>query len=193
MTSADMTLAPWRIPCREAGILEFFLEVIATEALEFDISSQTLRLIGNACADTGLLACFLLHHFMVLMPPMADTNRELVVSQRVLPSIIKKLENDSLANLAVPVLYNICIDYGKKILFLGVEGNADSISEPAQEAVRENLLCPALIDLLARESFDFRPLLGYVCPLLSFSTENCKQRRFLIPGRTHEFIDKMSS
>lgn len=47
--------APWRIPFSESGILDFFLEVIATDDVDLDLSSQTLRLIGNACADTGLL------------------------------------------------------------------------------------------------------------------------------------------
>lgn len=46
--------APWRIPFRQSGILDFFLEVIATDDVDLDLNSQTLRLIGNACADTGL-------------------------------------------------------------------------------------------------------------------------------------------
>lgn len=46
--------AQWRIPFCESGILDFFLEVIATDDVDLDLSSQTLRLIGNACADTGL-------------------------------------------------------------------------------------------------------------------------------------------
>ncbi|MCJ1265580.1 hypothetical protein MMC22_005460 [Lobaria immixta] len=125
----------WRIPFCQSGILDFFLEVTATEDVELDLSSQTLRLIGNACADT-------------------DSNRESVVSQEFLLPIIKQLQNDSLANLVIPVLYNICVDY-----------------EPAQEAIRENSLCPEIIELLARDSFDTRPLLGYICPLLSFSVE----------------------
>lgn len=99
----------------------------------------------------------------------------MVVSQEVIPSIIEQLQDDSLAKLVIPVLYNICVDYGKTIL-LTLKSNANDVSEPAQEAVRENLLCPALIDLLARESFDSQPLLGYVCPLLSFSIEDCKPR-----------------
>lgn len=42
-----------------------------------------------------------------------DTNRESVVSQGFILPIISQLQNDSLANLAIPVLYNICKDYGK--------------------------------------------------------------------------------
>ena len=114
LISADVTAASWRIPCREAGVLEFFLEIIDTEEVDFDLSSQTLRLIGNACADTGLLnafpASFIVLMFLILWQ---DSNRESVVSQEVLPSIINNLENDGLAKLVVPVLYNICVDYGE--------------------------------------------------------------------------------
>ena len=47
-----------RNPFRHSGILDFFLEVIATDDVEVDLSSQALRLIGNACADTGLPSHF---------------------------------------------------------------------------------------------------------------------------------------
>lgn len=62
--TADMTIALWRIPCGKAGILDFFLEIIITENVDFDLSSQALRLIGNACADTGLFDRYLLHHLL---------------------------------------------------------------------------------------------------------------------------------
>ncbi len=45
--------------------------------------------------------------------------------------------------------------------------------EPAQEAVRNDLLCP-LIDLLAKESFQNGPFLAYICPLLTYSITQCK-------------------
>lgn len=54
--------ARWRVPFREGGILDFFLEVIATEDVSTDLNLEALRLIGNACADEGLytrlLKCF---------------------------------------------------------------------------------------------------------------------------------------
>lgn len=42
-----------------------------------------------------------------------DPNRESVVSQGFILPITKQLQNDTLAKLVIPVLYNICIDYGK--------------------------------------------------------------------------------
>lgn len=43
----------WRIPFGEAGILDIFLSIIATENISDDLCLHTLRFIGNACADRG--------------------------------------------------------------------------------------------------------------------------------------------
>lgn len=42
----------------------------------------------------------------------ADMNRETVVARKSLPIIVEQLQHTPLANLAIPVLYNICFDYG---------------------------------------------------------------------------------
>lgn len=55
----------------------------------------------------------LTYFFGMIYPGTLDTNRESVVSQGFILPIIRQLQNDSLASLAIPVLYNICIDYGK--------------------------------------------------------------------------------
>lgn len=46
--------AQWRIPFRQGGILDLFLEVVATEDVSTDLNLEALRLIGNACANEGL-------------------------------------------------------------------------------------------------------------------------------------------
>ncbi len=46
-----------------------------------------------------------------------DTNRECVVSRGFILPIIKQLQNESLAELALPVLYNICVDYGRVVYY----------------------------------------------------------------------------
>jgi hypothetical protein len=51
-----MLIASWRSPYGETGILEFFLRVAATDDVDHDIMLHSLRLIGNACADTGKLS-----------------------------------------------------------------------------------------------------------------------------------------
>jgi hypothetical protein len=44
-----------------------------------------------------------------------DENRERVVKSGVLPDIIALLADDSLLPYAIPVLYNICVDYRERI------------------------------------------------------------------------------
>lgn len=43
----------WRIPLGDSGILSFFLQTLNTHVLEPELKIQILRLVGNACADTG--------------------------------------------------------------------------------------------------------------------------------------------
>lgn len=57
-----MFLASWRAPYGQSGILKFFLEVIAsTDAIGTDLLLHSLRLVGNSCADTGMLLSLLFH------------------------------------------------------------------------------------------------------------------------------------
>ena len=42
----------------------------------------------------------------------ADENRARVVAANYLPSVIRHLSDTSLLPFVIPVLYNICIDYG---------------------------------------------------------------------------------
>ncbi|KAI0999634.1 hypothetical protein K3495_g8563 [Podosphaera aphanis] len=83
----------WRIPIGESGILNFFLEVIGYQEITHDLKVQTLRLIGNSCADR-------------------DRNRErIAASKSYLPSIILQLRDASLLPFTLPVLFNVCVDY----------------------------------------------------------------------------------
>ncbi|KAI9746721.1 MAG: hypothetical protein M1818_000436 [Claussenomyces sp. TS43310] len=121
----------WRIPLGQTGLLNSFLQVIATEGVPHALMIHALRLIGNSCADT-------------------DENRGLVVAQNALPSIIALLKDTSLLPFAIPVLFNICIDY-----------------EPAQKQASENFLTRELIDLVRSPDFiESRTFLGYICKLL---------------------------
>lgn len=51
---ADYPQARWRVPFRQGGVLDFFLEVVATEDVSTDLNLEALRLICNTCADEGL-------------------------------------------------------------------------------------------------------------------------------------------
>ncbi|KAF4989825.1 hypothetical protein FDECE_14577 [Fusarium decemcellulare] len=83
----------WRLPYGDSGILEFFLDILASsEPQSQDTKVGALRIIGNSCADT-------------------DENRARVVEGKYLVSIINHLQDESLIPYLIPVLYNILVDY----------------------------------------------------------------------------------
>ncbi|KAL2690028.1 hypothetical protein Neosp_004096 [[Neocosmospora] mangrovei] len=83
----------WRIPYGESGILEFFLDIIAsTEKQKHGVKVHALRIIGNSCADT-------------------DENRARVVEGKYIVSIINHLQDENLVPYLIPVLYNVLVDY----------------------------------------------------------------------------------
>ncbi|KAK0644196.1 hypothetical protein B0T16DRAFT_447920 [Cercophora newfieldiana] len=93
---ADAARDPsWRLPVGDSGLLGFFLStVISAEGLELPLKKQSLRLIGNACAE-------------------CDENKARVVeSGKLGTSLIGLLEDDdSLLPFAVSVIYNICVEF----------------------------------------------------------------------------------
>ncbi|EEA24584.1 GTP binding protein, putative [Talaromyces marneffei ATCC 18224] len=82
----------WRIPFGQSGVLQFFLQLIATPDVDKDLLFHSMRLIGNSCADT-------------------DENREIVVSSSYTRAIMRLTLNPDLVHVAVPVIYNICTDF----------------------------------------------------------------------------------
>ncbi|KAI9820212.1 MAG: hypothetical protein M1827_005834 [Pycnora praestabilis] len=120
----------WRRPFGEAGVLEFFLGVVATESVAQDVLLHSLRLIGNTCADT-------------------DENRQRVSSQSWFPSLIRQLRDSTLVYVAVPVIYNICVDY-----------------EPAQREAANSGIVNELVDLLANQQSSSSSLISYSCRII---------------------------
>jgi hypothetical protein len=116
------TPASWRASFGDSGLLDFFLTLLPFAGLRQALKIHTLRIIGNACADTGMCFCWCLlggnetdHSLRWL-----DENRARVVQSNALSSgIIPHLADDSLLAFVIPVLYNICVDYGKDQLVLG--------------------------------------------------------------------------
>ncbi|KAG5937781.1 hypothetical protein E4U59_004182 [Claviceps monticola] len=82
----------WRLPYGDAGILEFFVALLAEGHLRQKLHIHALRLIGNACADT-------------------NENRARLVEQSRLLSVTKHVADESLLPFNIPVLYNILVDY----------------------------------------------------------------------------------
>ncbi|BAE65409.1 unnamed protein product [Aspergillus oryzae RIB40] len=85
----------WRLPYGQSGVLTFFLQLIASkEDVGTGLLLHALRLIGNSCADT-------------------DENRTIVVKGNYTSAIIQHLLNPELIKIVIPVIYNICIDFGE--------------------------------------------------------------------------------
>ncbi|KAM0556964.1 hypothetical protein ACHAPJ_005643 [Fusarium lateritium] len=83
----------WRIPYGDSGILEFFLDILASsEQQAHGVKVQALRISGNSCADT-------------------DENRARVVEGKYIVSFINHLQDESLVPYLIPVLYNVLVDY----------------------------------------------------------------------------------
>ncbi|KAF5705277.1 Rap1 GTPase-GDP dissociation stimulator 1 [Fusarium globosum] len=83
----------WRLPYGDSGILEFFLDILASdEEQPHGVKVQALRVTGNSCADT-------------------DQNRARVVEGKYIVSFIKHLQDMSLVPYLIPVLYNVLVDY----------------------------------------------------------------------------------
>lgn len=81
----------------------------------------------------------------------ADENRARVVSSNALPAIIAFLSDDTALPFAVPVLYNILVDY-----------------EPAQQAASAASITPSLVDLLTSPRFaNAQHLLGIIGKILA--------------------------
>ncbi|OJD15793.1 hypothetical protein AJ78_03973 [Emergomyces pasteurianus Ep9510] len=128
----------WRGAYGHSGILEFFLRIIATDDVEDDILLHSLRLIGNSCADT-------------------NENRQLVVDKNYTLPIIKLFHNPAVFHVAIPVIYNICVDY-----------------EPAQAQVAANAIGYNLITLLSEDLIEGDSLLTYTLELLETATDQAQ-------------------
>jgi hypothetical protein len=50
----DISVALWRLPYGQSGVMTFFLQLIASkEDVSTTLVLHALRLVGNSCADTG--------------------------------------------------------------------------------------------------------------------------------------------
>ncbi|KAK3375867.1 hypothetical protein B0T24DRAFT_526613 [Lasiosphaeria ovina] len=86
------SLASWRVPIGDSGLLDLFLAVIPDAGLPPLLKKHTLRLLGNSAAD-------------------CDENRARVVESGQLGStLIRFLQDDFLLPFAVLVFLNMCVD-----------------------------------------------------------------------------------
>ncbi|KAH8690952.1 putative GTP binding protein [Talaromyces proteolyticus] len=126
----------WRNAFGQSGVLEFLLQLVASrEEVEQEILFHSLRVIGNSCADT-------------------DENREIVVSKNYTLPIIRLILNPELVHVAIPVIYNICMDF-----------------DPAQSQVAANRLGYILLKLISDGSIEGNALLNYAYELVELTAQ----------------------
>ncbi|KAJ6018061.1 hypothetical protein N7451_001440 [Penicillium sp. IBT 35674x] len=130
----------WRAPIGQSGILKFFLDVVSSrQELEQGLLLHSLRLVGNSCADT-------------------DQNREIVVQGNYTLAIIRHFLNPDLLMVAIPVIYNICMDY-----------------EPAHAQMAENRAAYIILRLLRDGTIgDNEALLGFAYDLVELASEQAQ-------------------
>jgi hypothetical protein len=98
----------------QAGILSFFLRLVASkDATDSRLVLHSLRLIGNSCADTGV--CLIMPVTLkvyVKLTIYSDENREIVVKENYTSAILRHLLRSELIQVVIPVVYNMCMDFG---------------------------------------------------------------------------------
>ncbi|KAL2759960.1 hypothetical protein ACRALDRAFT_1054121 [Sodiomyces alcalophilus JCM 7366] len=82
----------WRLPLGDAGVLNFFLDILSLNPIRHPLKLHALRVVGNACADT-------------------DENRARVVESDRLPSLVSQLADSEVLPFVVQVLHNLIIDH----------------------------------------------------------------------------------
>lgn len=85
---------------------------MASEDVDHDIMLHSLRLIGNACADTGKLSFSIKCYESIAADRDVDDNRQRVIDLNYTLPIIKLFLDPALVHVAIPVIYNICTDFG---------------------------------------------------------------------------------
>ncbi|KAI1760013.1 ARM repeat-containing protein [Hypoxylon sp. FL1150] len=124
----------WRIALGKSGLLDFFLTLIKGDDPGEDVALMVhaLRVIGNTCADQ-------------------DENRQRVVESGCLPRLVAMLGHDTLVRFAVPVLFNVCLNY-----------------EPAQTAAYKAGLTVYLVDIIDKPRLrkEVAPYISVVYKLL---------------------------
>ncbi|CAK41825.1 uncharacterized protein An14g00260 [Aspergillus niger] len=135
---ANGSRAPlWRVSYGKIGVFNFFLQLIASkETIDNRVILHALRLVGNSCADT-------------------NDNREIVVEHNYTAAILQHSSNPELIQVVIPVLYNICIDFG-----------------PAQTQLAADKIVYILLKLVKDGAFkDNDALLDYVFELVELVGE----------------------
>ena len=114
--------------------------------------------------------CF---HLRLTTPSLTDENRRRVISNNFLSPLIYHLDNHHLITTIIPVLYNVCNDFGK-LLYCPIRHTLIDRAEPGQAEALSSGLYPRLIQVLERGDLSRTPFLSYLCRLLDLFETSCK-------------------
>lgn len=124
--------------------------------MQSDLLLHSLRLAGNSCADT-------------------DENRKIVVDDNYTLAILRHSVNPELIQVAIPVIYNICMDFGKTPIVPTSKSHKlikHIRTEPAHVQLASNQTAYIFSYLLRDGSLDDNDsLLNFVCDLIELATE----------------------
>ncbi|KAI9900510.1 hypothetical protein N3K66_004772 [Trichothecium roseum] len=147
----------WRIPFGASGIFGFFLGVIGVEDLDQGLYLHALRLVGNSCADT-------------------DENRARMVENDRMQAVVRRMSDESLVPVCIPVLYNSIVDY-----------------EPAQLYASQIQLSKSLVELLSKPSItEYAPIVNYFCKILALLISQDGEASRASPSTVQVLLDLAS-
>ena len=109
----------------------------------------------------------------MILTLVIDLNREVAISPEYLPSLVRHVVNPRISRTIIPVIYNMCNDYGGSRPYISKRLLTNCCTERAQHALRMSGLCPALIKLVQNPQFQAPDLLTYVYSLLDISSHQC--------------------
>ena len=101
----------------------------------------------------------------------SDENRQRVIDHKSVPALVAKVRDQKLTPIIIPVLLNLCLDYGKP-LHRGQEltTTADREEEKAQQNCMEHRLDLELFEVISSDHFTkvegYQALVCHICKLL---------------------------
>ena len=112
---------------------------------------------------------------LILIDSGLDENREIVVKDNYTLAIIRHFLDKDIIHVAIPVIYNICMDYGELFFFSAAQipsANVANLTEPAHSQMGENRAAYIILSLLKDGTIpDNEALLGFAYDLIELASE----------------------
>ncbi|KAJ5225169.1 hypothetical protein N7468_006394 [Penicillium chermesinum] len=128
---------------------------------------------------------------------ISNENRKVVVEGNYTLAILRHFVNPELIQVAIPVIYNICMDFGEtsnNLLSFLLNSLLTAWKEPAHAQIAENQTAYILSKLL-RDGFldEYASLLGFSCDLIELASEQAQAVENSPDGITCLLIENASN